>query len=53
MKKASPTEELRVEFEREQDGRWIAEIPALLGVMAYGTTQEEARNKVEAIALRR
>ncbi len=43
---------LKIEFEREDDGRWIAEIPALPGVMAYGKTQEEARDKVEALALR-
>ena len=43
---------LRIEFEREDDGRWIAEIPALAGVMVYGATQEEARTKVEALALR-
>ncbi len=43
---------LRIEFDQETDGRWIAEIPALPGVMAYGTTREEARAKVEALALR-
>lgn len=43
---------LRVEFEREDDGRWIAEIPALPGVMAYGATRQEARSKAEALALR-
>ena len=43
---------LRIEFDREDDGRWIAEIPILPGVMAYGATQEEAREKVEALALR-
>jgi predicted RNase H-like HicB family nuclease len=43
---------LRIEFEREEDGRWIAEIPALPGVMAYGATQDEARAKVGALALR-
>jgi predicted RNase H-like HicB family nuclease len=42
----------RIEFEQEDDGRWIAEIPVLPGVMAYGTTQQEARGKVEALALR-
>ncbi len=48
----SSTEKLRMEFDKEKDGRWIAEIPDLLGVMAYGATQEEARNKAEAIAVR-
>ena len=43
---------LRIEFEREDDGRWVAEIAALPGVMAYGATREEARDKVEALALR-
>ena len=43
---------LRIESEREEDGRWIAEIPELSGVMAYGATQREARAKVEALALR-
>lgn len=43
---------LRIEFDREDDGRWIAEIPALPGVMAYGASQKEAQAKVEALALR-
>ncbi len=43
---------LQIEFDQESDGRWIAEIPALPGVMAYGATREEARAKVEALALR-
>lgn len=41
-----------VEFDREADGRWIAEIPKLPGVMAYGETKSEARKKVYAVALR-
>jgi predicted RNase H-like HicB family nuclease len=41
-----------IEFEQEVDGRWIAEIPALPGVMAYGTSRAEAESKVEAMALR-
>ena len=41
-----------VEFDREDDGRWIAEITDLPGVMAYGSTQEEAFAAVEALALR-
>jgi len=40
------------EFNREDDGRWIAEIPKLPGVMAYGLTKKEALQKVYAIALR-
>lgn len=43
---------LKIEFEREEDGRWIAEILTLPGVMAYGATREEARGRVEALALR-
>ena len=41
-----------IEFEQEDDGRWIAEIPALPGVMAYGATKQEAQSRVQAIALR-
>jgi predicted RNase H-like HicB family nuclease len=43
---------LKIEFEQEDDGRWIAEISELPGVMAYGTTQSEAEAAVEALALR-
>ena len=43
---------MRIELEQEDDGRWVAEIPDLAGVMAYGATTEEARAKVEALALR-
>ena len=42
----------QIEFEQEEDGRWIAEIPALPGVMAYGATREEAESRVEVLALR-
>jgi predicted RNase H-like HicB family nuclease len=41
-----------VEIEREDDGRWIAEVPELPGVMAYGGSAEEAKAKVQALALR-
>jgi predicted RNase H-like HicB family nuclease len=41
-----------IEFEQEADGRWIAEIPSLPGVLVYGDTKEEAEIKVEALALR-
>jgi predicted RNase H-like HicB family nuclease len=44
--------ELVVELEREDDGRWIAEIPTLPGVMAFGGTRDEALRAVEALALR-
>ena len=43
---------LQIEFEQEKDDRWIADIPALPGVMAYGETRQQARNNVEALALR-
>jgi predicted RNase H-like HicB family nuclease len=43
---------LEIEFDREIDGRWIAEVPTLPGVMVYGTTQEEAIAKVKALSLR-
>ena len=41
-----------IEFDQEEDGRWIAEIPELPGVMVCGSTREEAQSKVEALALR-
>ena len=44
--------DLIIECEVEDDGRWIAEIPQLPGVLAYGTTIEEASAKVEVLALR-
>lgn len=40
------------ETELETDGRWIAEVPELPGVMSYGKTESEAVNKVKALALR-
>lgn len=43
---------MRIEIEREEDGRWIGEVPALPGVLAYGNTAEEARAKIEALAFR-
>ncbi len=42
----------KVEIEQEEDGRWIAEVVGLAGVLAYGKTQDEARAKVQALALR-
>ena len=41
-----------IEIEQEKDGRWIAEIPELRGVMVYGKTREQAVARVEALALR-
>jgi predicted RNase H-like HicB family nuclease len=43
---------MRIEVEQETDGRWIAEIADLSGVMAYGTTRDEAIRKAKALALR-
>ena len=42
----------RIEIEQEEDGRWIAEVVDLPGVLAYGNTPEEAKAKVQALALR-
>lgn len=43
---------LTVEVERESDGRWLAEVPELPGVLAYGTTRPEAIARAQALALR-
>ncbi|MDQ2084193.1 type II toxin-antitoxin system HicB family antitoxin [Xanthobacteraceae bacterium Astr-EGSB] len=43
---------LCIEIEREDDGRWLAEVPALPGVLGYGATDAEARAKATALALR-
>ena len=43
---------LSIELEREDDGRWIAEVPDLAGVLAYGATRDEALARAEALALR-
>jgi predicted RNase H-like HicB family nuclease len=39
-----------IEFEKETDGRWIAEIPELPGVLAYGRTKAQAGEKVKSLA---
>ncbi len=41
-----------VEHEREDDGRWLAEVIELPGVLAYGETENEAIAKAQALALR-
>jgi predicted RNase H-like HicB family nuclease len=41
-----------IEHEQEEDGRWLAEVPELPGVLAYGTMADEAMLKVETLALR-
>jgi predicted RNase H-like HicB family nuclease len=43
---------LKIEIEREEDGRWIGEVPELPGVVAYGASEAEARTKATALALR-
>ena len=43
---------LTVEIDREDDGRWLAEVPDLPGVLAYGASRDEAVARVEALALR-
>lgn len=43
---------LKVKFYREEDGRWLADIPALPGVTAYGRTKNKALAAAEALALR-
>jgi predicted RNase H-like HicB family nuclease len=43
---------MNIEIEQETDGRWIAEVCQLSGVMAYGDTQADAIAKAEALALR-
>lgn len=43
---------LTIEYDREDDGRWIAEIPSVPGALAYGETKAQAKRKASAIALR-
>lgn len=43
---------LTIEIDREADGRWLGEIPELPGVIAYGTSEAEARINTVALALR-
>jgi predicted RNase H-like HicB family nuclease len=44
--------ELTLELDREDDGRWIADVPELPGVLAYGNSAQEAVSKSEVLALR-
>jgi predicted RNase H-like HicB family nuclease len=48
----SQTMPFHIETEQEEDGRWLAEIAALPGALAYGQTREEAIQRVEALSLR-
>ena len=41
-----------IQHEQEDDGRWLAEVPELPGVLAYGLTPQEAMSKAEILALR-
>ena len=41
-----------VEYEQEEDGRWLAEVLELPGALAYGQTSDEAVAKAQALALR-
>jgi predicted RNase H-like HicB family nuclease len=43
---------LHLECEQEEDGRWLAEVPELPGVLAYGASRFEALSRAEALALR-
>jgi len=43
---------MNIEIGREEDGRWMAEVPDLPGVMVYGQSRQEAISKAEALALR-
>jgi predicted RNase H-like HicB family nuclease len=43
---------INIEVEQEVDGRWIAEVPDLPGVMLYGASKQEAIRAVEVISLR-
>ena len=44
--------DFNVEIEREDDGRWLVEIPVLPGVTAYGMTRDEAVTRAKALAFR-
>jgi len=43
---------LTIDCEREVDGRWLAEVPELPGVLAYGASAEEAMSRAQVLALR-
>jgi len=44
--------DFKIEYEREEDGRWLAEVPQIPGALAYGSSPEEAMARVEILALR-
>ena len=43
---------LTIELEQEDDGRWLAEVPELPGVLAYGQTRQEAIARIQSLSLR-
>jgi predicted RNase H-like HicB family nuclease len=43
---------LTIEVEQEEDGRWLAEVPELPGVLSYGPTRREAIERAQVLALR-
>jgi predicted RNase H-like HicB family nuclease len=43
---------LTIELEQEEDGRWLAEVPELPGVLVYGETRQQAINQVQILSLR-
>jgi len=49
---ANDSVQLAIELEREEDGRWIGEVPDLRGVLAYGQNRDEAIARAQALALR-
>ncbi|MGA2713114.1 MAG: type II toxin-antitoxin system HicB family antitoxin [Bryobacteraceae bacterium] len=51
MKQVERIQPLRIDIDREEDGRFLASVPDLPGVMAYGDTQEYATRKVKSIAI--
>jgi predicted RNase H-like HicB family nuclease len=48
----APMTTFTIQHEREEDGRWVAEVPELPGVLAYGDSADEAMAKAQALALR-
>jgi hypothetical protein len=52
MRKSPTAFSLAIEYFREEDGRWLADIEGLLGVTAYGRTRKQATAYVQALALR-
>jgi predicted RNase H-like HicB family nuclease len=44
--------QLRIDIEQETDGRWLAEVEALPGVLTYGVTKTDAAAKVQSLTLR-